>query len=155
MGRRTVPLIGLACLALIGCGGGDESTEEEFGQRAESILEKTSSQFAPVAEQGAQLEPADPLPPDFKEKLAAFAGAMRDAVAELSALDPPDDAQDEIDQLIAAIETRAAAFEDAASAEDITLDEFSPVLRETGAEVDQAIAALRASGHLPEASPGE
>lgn len=37
--------------------------------------------------------------------------------------------------------------------EDITLREFAPTLRESGARVDQALEALRQSGYLPEAEP--
>ncbi len=160
MKRRWLAVIAIMLAAgasgvVAGCGGDDddEASQEEFGEQLQSILEKPSSEFGQLAEEGAKLKPADPFSAEFKAEIGSVGETMAEAAEELQQLDPPEDAEQEVQALIDAIQDRAEAFEQAAGEEDITLREFAPILRESGARVDQAREALREAGYLPEAEP--
>lgn len=133
-----------------GCGDDDRLPRKEFSQRLQSIIEKPSSAFGRVAQQGADLKPADVLPDELKRELSVFVDTMREATDELEELSPPEDAEERTDELIVAIEERADALDEAAREENITLREFAPTLIGTGERVDRALEALQRAGYLPQ-----
>lgn len=145
-------MLAIAAIGAVGggCGGDDRLSREEFSQRLQSIIEKPSSAFGRVAQHGADLKPADVLPDELKRELSVFVETMREATDELEVLSPPEDAEEPTDELIAAIQERADALDEAAREENITLREFAPTLTGTGEKVDRALEALRRAGYLPE-----
>ena len=150
----------LAATALVaagGCGDNDDEglSREEFSQQLQSIIEEPSSEFARLAEQGAELKSADVLSDDFKTEIGAVGKTMGQASEELDALTPPEDAEQQTNELIEALQQRSVAFEQAAREKNITLREFAPSLRETGERVDRAKEALRQEGYLSEAEEGD
>jgi hypothetical protein len=150
-----IMLAAAALGAVAGCGGDDdeELSREEFSEQLQSIIEEPSAAFGRLAQEGARLKPADVLPEELKAEIGAVGETMREAADELEELDPPEDAEEQTQQLIDAIRERAEAFEQVAGEADITLREFAPTLRESGGRVDQALEALRQLGYLPEAEP--
>jgi len=140
--------------ALAGCGDDDERlSREEFSEQLQSIIGEPSSAFARLAQKGAKLRPADVLSEEFKAQIGAVGKTMREAADELEELNPPEDAEEQTQELIDAIEERADAFEQTAGEENITLREFAPTLRASGEKVDRALEAMRRSGYLPKAEP--
>lgn len=141
-----------ALAAVAGCGNDDdESSQAEFSEQLQRILEEPSQAFGRLAQEGAKLKPADPLSEEFKAEIGSVGETMAEAADQLRELSPPEDAEQQTQELIDAIQARAEAFEQAAGEEDITLREFAPTLRETGERVDRAREALRRLGYLPEA----
>jgi hypothetical protein len=110
----------LACLA-VGCGGGegDRLSQEEFQQQADAICEKYDKKIQAL---GSPQSPADI--PAYVQKGIPL---LRQGIAELRALNPPADVEDDYNRMldetakaIPAAEKLAGAAEknDAAAVED-------------------------------------
>jgi hypothetical protein len=110
----------LACLA-VGCGGGggDRLSQEEFQQQADAICEKYDKKIQAL---GSPQSPADI--PAYVQKGIPL---LRQGIAELRALNPPADVEDDYNRMldetakaIPAAETLADAAEknDAAAVQD-------------------------------------
>jgi hypothetical protein len=83
----------LACLA-VGCGGGggDRLSQEEFQQQANAICEKYDKKIQAL---GSPESPADI--PDFVQKGIPL---LRQGIAELRALNPPADVEDDYNRML-------------------------------------------------------
>jgi hypothetical protein len=127
--RLTSPVALLVLLVLAGCGGGNESFTEDYNDAVK-----------PLSELGANVGSSAG---EF-DRLAAKTKKTHDNLADL---DPPDDAQDEMDKLLSGLEgvTRdLSAVADAVRAKDPS--EQADAARQlvmSSAEVQQAEAALQ------------
>ena len=146
-----IVLAGSALGVAAGCGGEDDdgASQEDFSTELQRVIEEPRAAFAQLAEKGEKLKPSDVLSAELKAELGSVGETMGEAADELEQLDPPEDAAEEVQALIDALDDRAEGFEQAAAEDRITLREFAPTLRESGARVDQALAALREAGYLP------
>lgn len=79
---------------------------------------------------------------------------QRQAAAELAELNPPADAEEEVEKLIKALRDRTEAFEQAIEAGRFTRREFDQIT-ELGDKIDEAFEQLRKEGFLPEADEYE
>ena len=146
-----IVLAGAVLGVVAGCGGdGDEEvSQEEFGTELQRAVEEPRAAFAQLAKEGEKLKPSDLLSTELKAEIGSVGETMGEAADELEQMDPPEGAEEDVQALIDALNDRADGFQQAAAEDRITLREFAPTLRESGARVDQAIAALRAAGYLP------
>jgi hypothetical protein len=101
------------------------------------------------------VNPNAPLPDDFKAQMRAVAEGDRRAADEIEALTPPQAAAELIQQLGAALRARADAFERAAGARTITLQQLEEEgsITEAGEQIDRALQQLREAGLLPDEQP--
>lgn len=104
----------VAVLAAAGCGGGDgQLSQAEFRERGNEICARFDKQIDELPVPAA----TEDIPP-YVEKAAPL---VEDELAELKALDPPDEAQETLDQMIAEEEKVLAAgrsLSDAAEEDD-------------------------------------
>lgn len=104
----------VAVLAAAGCGGGDgQLSQAEFRERGNEICARFDKQIDELPLPAA----TEDIPP-YVEKAAPL---VEDELAELKALDPPDEAQETLDQMIAEEEKVLAAgrsLSDAAEEDD-------------------------------------
>jgi hypothetical protein len=127
--KLTSPVALLVLLVLAGCGGGNDSFTEDYNDAVK-----------PLSELGANVGSSAG---EF-DRLAAKTKKTHDNLADL---DPPDDAQDEMDKLLSGLEgvTRdLSAVADAVRAKDPS--EQADAARQlvmSSAEVQQAEAALQ------------
>ena len=127
--KVTSPVAVLVLLVVAGCGGGNESFTEDYNDAVK-----------PLSELGANVGSSAG---EF-DRLAAKTKKTRDNLADL---DPPDDAQDEMDKLLAGLEgvTRdLSAVADAVRAKDPAeqADAAKQLVR-SSAEVQRAESALQ------------
>jgi hypothetical protein len=143
--RPTVVVAGLAVLALVACGGGDDQTfEEEFPALSERIA-------ALGEDVGNAIETADTASDrELAEQFDSFAQRLGDLRQELTELEPPDDLADERDDLTQAMgEVRgslgdiaeAAEAGDPEAAREATLElvEGSTELRDAREALNRAV----------------
>ena len=127
--KLTSPVALLVLLVLAGCGGGNDSFTEDYNDAVK-----------PLSELGANVGSSAG---EF-DRLAAKTKKTRDNLADL---DPPDDAQDEMDKLLSGLEgvTRdLSAVADAVRAKDPAEQaDAAKQLVQSSAEVQQAEAALQ------------
>ena len=104
----------VAVLAAAGCGGGDgQLSQAEFRERGNEICARFDKQIDELPVPAA----TEDIPP-YVEKAAPL---VEDELAELKALNPPDEAQETLDQMIAEEEKVLAAgrsLSDAAEEDD-------------------------------------
>ena len=128
--KLTSPVALLVLLVLAGCGGGNDSFTEDYNEAVEA---------AGRAQDRRGVEPAGIRPPR---------GADRQTRQNLADLDPPDDAQDEMDKLLAGLD-RVTQRPDARSrtrcGRRIPTQQANAAkqLVESSAEVQQAETALQ------------
>jgi hypothetical protein len=127
--KLTSPVALLVLLVLAGCGGGNDSFSEDYNDAVK-----------PLSELGANVGSSAG---EF-DRLAAKTKQTHDNLADL---DPPDDAQDEMDKLLSGLEgvTRdLSAVADAVRAKDPSEQaDAAKQLVMSSAEVQQAEAALQ------------
>jgi hypothetical protein len=127
--KLTSPVALLVLLVVAGCGGGNDSFTEDYNDAVK-----------PLSELGANVGSSAG---EF-DRLAAKTKKTRDNLADL---DPPDDAQDEMDKLLAGLEgvTRdLSAVADAVRAKDPAEQaDAAQQLVKSSAEVQQAESALQ------------
>ncbi len=128
------PVLALA-LAGAGCGSGEEN----------DFIEDYNAATTPLTELTTELGSGAPT----QESLGKMADGLEDVKVRLAELDPPDDAQDELDRMLTALEENTAGVRKmakAVKANDIermttATQEFSA----KGAELVEAEQALRAA----------
>jgi hypothetical protein len=127
--KLTSPVALLVLLVVAGCGGGNESFTEDYNDAVK-----------PLSELGANVGSSAG---EF-DRLAAKTKQTRDNLADL---DPPDDAQDEMDDLLSGLEgvTRdLSAVADAVRANDAAEQaDAAKQLVKSSADVQQAETALQ------------
>ena len=128
--KLTSPVMLLVLLAVAGCGGGSSDSFTEDYNKAVKPLSELQTNMGTDA-------------PQF-DKLAVRTGETRDNLADL---DPPDDAQDEMDKLLAGLDSVTEdldAVADAVRSKDpVKQQEAAKRLVESSAGVQQAETALQ------------
>jgi hypothetical protein len=137
-----------------GCGGEERLSREEFGERLQSIDQRGSERWGRVAQGAADLEPEQPLPADVRQPMRELVEFQRQAAVELAELNPPEDAEEEVEKLIEALRDRTEVFEQAIEAGRFTRGDFDQIT-ESGDKIDEALEQLRKEGFLPEADEHE
>ena len=137
-----------------GCGGEERLSREELGSRLQSIGQRGSERWGLVAHEAADLKPNQPLPADVRQPMRELLEFQRQAVAELAELNPPEEAEEEVEMLIEALRERTVAFEQALEAGRFTRLDFDQIT-ESGDRIDEAFEQLRKEGFLPEADVHE
>jgi hypothetical protein len=128
--KLTSPVVVLVLLALAGCGGGsDDSFTEDYNQAVRPLSELKTD----MGTNAAQFD-----------KLAERTGETRDNLADL---DPPDDAQDEMDRLLAGLDRVTddlSGVADAVRSKDpVKQQNAAKRLVKSSADVQQAESALQ------------
>jgi ABC-type transporter Mla subunit MlaD len=99
------PLVALA-IAAAGCGGSDSDEFIESYNEATAPLQELTSELGSAAGGGAGAE----------KQLNQMADGLDDVGNKLAALEPPDDAQDELDAMVGALEDTTAQVREIAKA---------------------------------------
>lgn len=133
-----------------GCGGQERLSREEFGERLQSIDQRGGERWGRLAQVAADLEPDQALPADVKQPMTDLVEFQRQAAAELAELNPPEEAEEEVEMLIEALRERTAAFEQAIAAGRFAQRQ-SEQITGSGDKIDEAFEQLRKEGFLPEA----
>ena len=144
----TLPVVGLAALALAACG---ESAEERYKDDFPPLSQKLVSLGQEVGEtiQGASDSSDQQLADDF----AQYAERLGTFQQDIDDLEPPDDLAEDQDQLVSAIGEVQGALDDIAeaadkgdaqSAREATLDliQGSEALRDSRRELARAVNEL-------------
>jgi hypothetical protein len=137
-----------------GCGGEERLSREEFGERLQSIDQRGGERWGRLAQVAADLKPDQPLPADVMQPMTDLVEFQRQAAAELAELNPPEEAEEEVEMLIAALRDRTEAFERAIEAGRFTRRD-SDQITEAGDKIDEAFEQFRKEGFLPEADEHE
>jgi hypothetical protein len=156
--RRWWAAAAIAVAALAACGGakGDDDGEEGFKERLTSIVEAASSRYGDLGERASIVNPNAPLADDFKAQMRSVAGSDRRAADQIKALTPRQaGAELLIQQLGAALQARASAFERAAGATTITLQQLEEEgsITDAGEQIDRVLQQLREAGFLADEQP--
>jgi len=128
--KLTSPVMLLVLLAVAGCGGGSsDSFTEDYNKAVKPLSELQSNMGTDAAQ---------------FDKLADRTGETRDNLADL---DPPDDAQEEMDKLLAGLdrvtEDLSAVAEAVRSKNPAKQQDAAKALVESSANVQQAETALQ------------
>ena len=137
-----------------GCGGEERLSREEFGERLQSIDQRGGERWARLAQVAADLEPDQALPADVKQPMTELVEFQRQAAAELAELNPPKEAEEEVEMLIEALRDRTEVFEQVIEAGRFTQRQ-SEQITQSGDKIDEAFEQLRKEGFLPEAEEHE
>jgi hypothetical protein len=137
-----------------GCGGEERLSREEFGERLQSVDQRGGERWGRLAQVAADLEPDQALPADVKQPMTDLVEFQRQAAAELVELNPPEEAEEEVEMLIEALRDRTEVFEQALEAGRFTRRD-SVQITESGDRIDEAFEQLRKEGFLPEADEHE
>ncbi len=114
--RSTLLLfLGAFALFAVGCGGGgSELSEDEFIDEFDDVCGEVTDDLDAIEAEFADLEGDDF---DGAADLSEEAGeVLSDGIDELSGVDPPEDLQDELDELLGLLEDRADLWPDLAEA---------------------------------------
>jgi hypothetical protein len=133
-----------------GCGGEERLSREEFSERLQSISQRGGERWERLAQVAADLEPDQALPADVKQPMTDLVEFQQQAAAELAELDPPEEAEEEVEMLIEALRDRTVAFEQAIAAGHFKQRQ-SEQITQSGEKIDEAFEQLRKEGFLPEA----
>ena len=127
--KLTSPVVLLVLLVVAGCGGGNDSFTEDYNKAVEPLAELQTGVGSGAAE------------------FDRLADKTRQTRQNLADLDPPDDAQDEMDKLLAGLDgvtEDLSAVADAVRAKDPEQQaNAAKRLVEASAEVQQAETALQ------------
>jgi uncharacterized membrane protein YccC len=142
--RRLAALVLFATLLAAGCGGEDEGADR-FREGYNAAVERLNEVNSDIQASGEELasKPGGQIAREF-DRIADTAGQTR---AELEDLSPPEDARDEFERLLTAIEDGVRdlrAVADAARREN--QDRFleaTQSLSESGQEISEAENALK------------
>ena len=137
-----------------GCGGEERLSREEFSERLQSIGQRGGELWERLAQVAADMEPDQALPADVKQPMTDLVEFQRQAAAELAELNPPEEAEEEVEILIEALRDRTEVFEQALEAGSFTQRQ-SEQITEAGEKIDVAFEQLRKEGFLPEADEHE
>jgi hypothetical protein len=130
------------------CGGEERLSRDEFSDRLQSIDERGGELWGRLAQRAENLKPGEPLPADVKQALRELVDFQDEAVAELERLNLPEDAEEPVEALVAALRERTETFENVLEVGHFTEQDFQRVTR-SGEEIDQALGQLRQEGFLP------
>jgi hypothetical protein len=148
-------VLAAASLATVpGCGGEERLSREDFSARIQSIDERGGELWGRLAQRAQDLEPDQPLPADVKQALTDLVDFQEQAVEELEALNPPEDAEEPVEMLVEALRARTETIEQAIEAGRFTQQE-SGQLTQSGDKIDEAFEQLRKEGFLPDADEHE
>jgi ABC-type transporter Mla subunit MlaD len=97
--KKTLPLASVLALviAAAGCGGSDSNDFIESYNQTTAPLQELTTELGSAAGGGANAE----------KQLNQMADELADVRTKLAALDPPEDAQDELDAMVAALQDTA------------------------------------------------
>jgi prophage DNA circulation protein len=128
--KLTSPVVLFVLLAVAGCGGGsDDSFTEDYNDAVKPLSELKTD----MGTNAAQFD-----------KLAERTGETRDNLADL---DPPEDAQDEMDKLLAGLdrvtEDLSGVADAVRSKDPVKQQDAAKRLVESSADVQQAESALQ------------
>jgi hypothetical protein len=128
--KLTSPVMALVLLAVAGCGGGsDDSFTEDYNEAVKPLSELKSDMGTDAAQ---------------FDKLAERTDETRDNLADL---DPPDDAQDEMDRLLAGLdrvtEDLSGVADAVRSKDPVEQQKAAKRLVQSSADVQQAETALQ------------
>jgi hypothetical protein len=128
--KLTSPVMALVLLAVAGCGGGsDDSFTEDYNEAVKPLSELKSDMGTDAAQ---------------FDKLAERTDETRDNLADL---DPPDDAQDEMDRLLAGLdrvtEDLSGVADAVRSKDPVKQQDAAKRLVQSSADVQQAETALQ------------
>ena len=128
--KLTSPVMLLVLLAVAGCGGGsDDSFTEDYNDAVKPLSELKTD----MGTNAAQFD-----------KLAERTGETRDNLADL---DPPEDAQDEMDKLLSGLdrvtEDLSGVADAVRSKDPVKQQDAAKQLVESSADVQQAESALQ------------
>jgi hypothetical protein len=149
-----IVLLAASLGVVAGCGGEERLSREEFSERLQSIDQRGGERWGRLAQRAADLKPDQPIPADVEQPMRELVEFQRQAAAELAGLNPPDEAQEEVEKLIAALRGRTEIFERAIEAGRFTRRD-SDQITESGDKIDEAFEQLRKEGFLPEADEHE
>jgi hypothetical protein len=157
-GRPTAVITGIVCSVVVlaaaslavlaGCGGEERLSREAFSDRLQSIGQEGSERWGRLAERAGDLKPGQPLPADVEQPMRELVEFQRQAVRELEELNPPKDAEEEVETLIEALRERTETFEQVLVARRFTPRQSDQVTR-SGDRIDAAFEQLRAQRFLP------
>jgi hypothetical protein len=137
-----------------GCGGEERLPREEFGDRLQSIGERGGELWGRLAQRAEDLQPDEPLPAGIKQALTELVEFQKQAIAELEALNPPEEAGEAVEMLIAALRERTETFEQVIEAGRFT-EQDSERVTQSGEKINQAFEQLRAEDFLATADDHE
>jgi hypothetical protein len=137
-----------------GCGGEEGLSREEFSERLQSIDQRGGERWGRLAQRAEDLKPDQPLPIEVKQPMRELVEFQQQAIAELEELNAPDEAQEEVEKLIAALRERTETFEQVIEAGRFTRQDFDQIT-ESGDKIDEVFEQLRKEGFLPEADEHE
>lgn len=152
MFRVAMVLLVFSAALLAGCGGDDENgTErlgkEEFASRANEINSRVDRAFGQVFAKLGQRDDKERVPEAVKADVRDAARVERQVASELGSLKPPQDAEEPVQDLVAAAGAQADALDKAAADPELTVGALADVF-EQGA-VQQPLAELETLGYLP------
>jgi hypothetical protein len=139
-----VAVVLLAALGGLACGG-DDGAADRFREGYNRAIQRLNEVNSNIQESGAELaaRPGDEIGREF-DRIAETAARTRDDLAEL---EPPDEAREEFDELLAAIEDGVrdirAAADAARSGNQDRFNEAAERLSESGREIGAAEQALK------------
>jgi hypothetical protein len=133
-----------------GCGGEERLSREQFGERLQGIDQRGGERWGRLAQAAADLEPDQALPVDVKQPMTDLVEFQRQAAVELAELNPPEEAEEEVEMLLEALGERTVAFEQAIEAGRFTQRQ-SEQITQSGDKINEAFEQLRKEGFLPEA----
>jgi hypothetical protein len=141
--RASILLVVLAVL-LSGCGGGvDRLSKAEFIERWDSICETYNDRRDTILE-GLPAQPTVENLPQFADALRELVPVVREGIAKLREVQPPEADQAVVDGILADVEENATKLEDAAdAAESGDLRAFitsAQSLTDSNQQVEQALA---------------
>jgi hypothetical protein len=136
--RLCIALGVTAAILVAGCGGDDRLTREEFVSEAEAICEEFDQRLEDVPE------------PESADDVERFADEARpvieDGLAELRALQPPEELEEQWNELMdkndEALEVLDDLSQAAASADEARLQEISEEASRQDAETDRMARAM-------------
>jgi hypothetical protein len=152
MERLLILAIVLTAVGLGGaaaCGGEERLSREEFSERLQSIGQRGGELWERLAMVAADLEPDQALPADVKQPMTDLVEFQRQAAAELAELNPPEEAEEEVEMLIEALRDRTEAFEQVIEAGRFTRQDVARVTQ-SGEKIDESFEQLRNEGFLPQ-----
>ena len=140
--------------AVAGCGGEERLSREAFSERLQTIDRRGGELWERLAQRAQDLKPDEPLPADVSQAMTEVIEFQEQAAAELAELNPPEEAEEEVEMLIEALRERTVAFEQAIAAGRFTQRQ-SEQITQSGDRIDEAFEQLRKEGFLPEADEHE
>jgi uncharacterized membrane protein YccC len=139
-----VTLVLLAALGALACGG-DDGTADRFREGYNQAVQRLNEVNSSIQESGAELaaRPGDEIAREF-DRIAETADRTRDDLAEL---EPPDEAREEFEELLAAIQAGVtdirAAADAARSGNQDRFTEAAEQLSQSGQEIGVAEQELK------------